>query len=77
MSGVLLKGVQGLLWRRPQYVVYFMDLVQLVIAGEEREQGENFEEDTTDSPYIHLVAVVSVGHEALRRSIPSCGDVFC
>ena len=77
MSGVLLKGVQGLLWRRPQYVVYFMDLVQLVIAGEKREQGENFEEDTADSPYIHLVAVVSVGHEALRRSIPSRGNVLC
>lgn len=34
-------------------------------------------EDTTCAPHVHLEAVVAVGQEALRRSVPAGGDVLC
>ena len=31
-----------------------VDLVELIIAWEERVQAQNFKEDTSDSPNVHL-----------------------
>lgn len=35
-------------------------LVEFIVAGEEREKGENFEENATDTPEIHFVSIVTV-----------------
>ena len=35
-------------------------LVEFIIAGEEREEGKDFEENATDTPEIHFVPVVTV-----------------
>lgn len=37
-------------------------LIEFVIAREKWEEGKNLKEYTTDTPYIHLVAVMAVGH---------------
>ena len=70
MRRVLLEGVKDLLRRRPKNVVYFVNLVQLVIAWKQREKGEDLEEDATDTPYVHLVAIVAICHQAFGRSVP-------
>lgn len=33
-------------------------------------------EDTACAPHVHLKAVVAVSQEALRGSVPACGDVL-
>ena len=37
----------------------------------------NLKEDTANAPHIHLVGVIAICEEALRRSVPACGDVLC
>lgn len=53
-----------------------VDLIKLVIPRKEREQGEDFEVDATDSPIVHLVVVVTVCEEAFGRPVPACADVL-
>jgi hypothetical protein len=45
-----------------------LDLVELVGAGEEREQRDDLEHDAADAPHVHLVRVVAVGQQALGRA---------
>lgn len=73
---IFLKGIEDFLRRRAQYIVYFVDLVQLVVAGEQRKQGQYLEEDAADSPDVHLVPVMPVSHQALRRSVPSGRNIL-
>jgi len=54
----------------------FMNLIEFIITGKEWEEGENFKHDTSDTPEVHLVAVVAVCKQALRSSVPPGGDVF-
>lgn len=37
----------------------------------------DLKEDTAGAPDVHLQAVVAVGEEALRGSVPARGDVLC
>lgn len=76
MRCVLLKLVDELLRGRAQYVVDLVDLVKLVFTREEWKERENFEEDATYAPDVHFVAVVAVGHETFRRSVPARADVL-
>lgn len=55
----------------------FVNLVDFVIAWEEREQRYYFEQHTADAPEIHLVAIVAISKQTLWRPIPSGRDVFC
>ena len=70
MRRILLKGVKDLLRRSPKNVVYFVNLVQLVITWKQWEKGEDLEKDATDSPDVHLVSVVAVCHQAFRCPVP-------
>lgn len=40
------------------------------------EVPEDFEEDASGTPHVHLLRVVSVGQQTLRRSVPAGGDVL-
>ena len=60
MGGILLKLVNQFLGRSPQHIVDPMYLVEFVFAWEQREQGQNFEEDTAHAPDVHLIPVMSV-----------------
>ena len=77
MAGMTLELVEECLFRRAEYVMYLVHLVELVVAGEEWEKGDDFEHDTTDTPQVHLVTVVSISQEAFRRTVPTRGDVLC
>lgn len=55
----------------------FVYLIHFVVSGEEREEGQNFKENTTNSPVVHFMIVVAVSEKTLRGTIPSCGDVLC
>lgn len=57
---VFLEFVQQLLRRGPHDVMNPYHLVEFIVAGEEREKGENFEENATDTPEIHFVSIVTV-----------------
>mmetsp|Transcript_103958 Transcript_103958/g.238005 ORF Transcript_103958/g.238005 Transcript_103958/m.238005 type:complete len:242 (-) Transcript_103958:19-744(-) len=52
------------------------DLVHFIGAGEEGEKGHHLEEHASHPPHIHLVAVVPVRQQALRRPVPSRRDVL-
>ena len=57
-------------------VVYFMNLVELVLAWEQWEQTEDLEEYASHAPNVHFVVVVAFCEEALGGSVPSGGDIF-
>lgn len=57
---VLLEAVEKLFSRRSHDVVDFVHLVQLVVAWEQREERQHFEEDSARTPKVHFVAVVTV-----------------
>ena len=54
----------------------FVDLVDFVIAWEEREQRYHFEQHTADAPQIHLVTIVAISKQTLWGPIPSGRDVL-
>jgi len=54
-----------------------MNLIQFVITRKQREQRNNFEEDAANAPIVHLVIVVAIGKQTLRRSVPPGADVLC
>ena len=51
-------------------------LVYLVVAREQRKQRDDFEEHAANSPQVHLIPVVAISEQTLRRTIPPCGDVL-
>lgn len=73
---VSLEFVQQGLVRRAKNMMNFVHLVEFVVAGEEREQRDDFEHDAANAPQVHLVAVVTVGEEALGCTVPASGDVL-
>jgi hypothetical protein len=54
----------------------FMYLIKLVISREERKEREDLKEDTADAPVVHLMIIVAIREQALRRPVPSRGDVL-
>ena len=55
----------------------FVDLIKFIVAWEQREQGQDFKVNAANPPVVHLVIVVAVSQEALRRSVPSGADILC
>ena len=55
----------------------FMDLVELVVAWEERKEGQDLKVDAAYAPVVHLVIVVPVCEEALGWAVPTRADVLC
>ena len=53
-------------------VVDFLNLVNLVGAWKEGEQGNDFKKDAAHAPHVHLVGVVAIGQQALRGTVPAC-----
>ena len=76
VSCVPRKVVQELFVRCPDGLVDLVDLVELVLAGEQRAQTEHFVHDAADAPNVHLVGVISVREQALRRAIPPGRNVL-
>ena len=54
----------------------FLNLVHLIVAWEEWEESEHFEKHTSQTPIVHLMIVVAIGHQTLWGSIPSCANVL-
>jgi hypothetical protein len=67
---LLLKMIKELLVGCTHDIVDFIDLVQLVLPWEEGEQRQNLEKHTPCTPYVHLIAIVSVCKQAFRRPVP-------
>merc|ERR1719408_1030062 len=61
---------------RAEDLVYSVNLVELIRAGEERIQARDFKEDAPGAPQVHLGAVVTVREQALGRAIPARRNVF-
>lgn len=76
-SGLLLELLQQRVRRRAKDVMNFVNLIELVVAREQRAQSKHLEEDAADSPVVHLVVVVAVSQQALRRPVPPGRDVLC
>ena len=76
MSRVLLEFLEERIFGRPDDVVDLVNLVQLVVAREERVERNDLEEHAADAPQVHLVAIVAVGQQALGRAVPPRADVL-
>lgn len=76
MSGLTFKAVDELLLRGSKNIVDPMYLIEFVLSWEEWFFGDEFKEDASEPPDVHLLIIISVGHEALRGSIPPGGDVI-
>lgn len=76
MCRVLLEVVEEALVRRAKNVVDLVHLVDFIVAGEQREERDDFEEDAANAPQVHLVTVIAVREEALGRTIPTRRNVF-
>lgn len=53
-----------------------MNLVELVFSREERTFSNKFKENTTKTPNIHFLIIITVSHETFRRTIPSSRNVL-
>lgn len=51
-------------------------MVNLAFARKERILSKKLEQNTADTPYVHFLGVVSVGHETLRGAVPSCRNIL-
>ena len=71
VTGMALELVKEGFLRRAEYVMYLVHLVELIITGKEWEKRDDFEHDTTDTPKVHLVTVVTISEEAFRCTIPT------
>lgn len=68
---LLLKFLKQILGWRSEDIVDFVDLVELVVSGEERKQAHNLKHHAANAPDVHLVAVVAIGEKTLGRAVPS------
>ena len=73
---LLLEFVEEFLGGSAEYIMNFVDLVEFVVAGEQREKTEHLEEHAANAPVVHPVVVVPVRQQALRRPVPTRGDVL-
>ena len=60
----------------PSDVMDFVDLVQFIVAREQRTQTQHFVHHAAYAPDVHLVAIVSVSEQTFRRPVPSCRNVL-
>lgn len=54
-----------------QYVVNFVHLVNFIVAREQWKERYDFEEDASDAPEVHFVAIVPISEQTLGRPVPS------
>ena len=76
MWGLFCKFIQKFLLRSAKYAENGGYLVDLAFARKERILSKKLEQNTADTPYVHFLGVVSVGHEALRGPVPPCGNIL-
>ena len=76
--GILIpfEPLENVLLRSAENVMDLVDLVEFVLAREEWEEAQDFEEDAANSPHIHLVVVVALGQQTLRRPVPPGRDIL-
>ena len=75
MSGLTSKTLKNFCPRSAQDVVNSMDLVELILTGEKRFFGYQFEENTAKTPNVHFLVIVAICHEALRSPVPTSGYI--
>lgn len=56
--------------------MYSNDLIIFIVPSEKRLESQHLEYHAPDAPHVHLVRIVTVSHQAFRRSIPPRWYVF-
>jgi len=59
-ASAALKAFKYFTGRSTKDVMNFMDLIFFILAWEEWKEIKHFKEDTTSSPYIHLIIVITI-----------------
>lgn len=77
MCCMAFKAVEDLLLGCSEDMVDEVHLVELIPSRKKGLFLEQFEENATETPDVHLLIVVAVGHETLGRAIPPSGYIFC
>ena len=76
MAHLLLEFGEEFFGGRTQYIMDLMNLIEFVVAWEERKEGKNFKKDAPDPPMVHLVIVIAVSQQTFGWSIPPCRNVL-
>ena len=61
MARHFLKLIEQLLLWCSEYIVDFVNLVQLIGTWEQWCQREHFEKDAANTPVVHFVVVIAIG----------------
>ena len=77
MRRVLLEVIEKVFVWRAQDVVNLVHLVDLIVAGEQREERDDFKKNAANAPQVHLVTVIAVREKALGCTIPTSRNVLC
>lgn len=54
-----------------------INLVKFVVSGEQGAQRQNFIHDTSNSPNVHFITVISVSQKTFWRSVPTGRNILC
>jgi hypothetical protein len=54
-----------------------MNLIKFIFTWEQWVKGQYFEEDTSNSPDIHFVSIMTISHQTLWSTVPSSGNILC
>ena len=53
-----------------------INLIQFVVAREQRKERQDFEEHASNSPNIHLVSIMPVSHQTLGSTVPTGRNIL-
>ena len=76
MCGLRFEPFEDLRTGSTQNVVDAVNLIELILAGEEGFFGDELKQDAAETPDVHFLVVVAVGHQALGGSVPTSRDVI-
>lgn len=76
MAGQLSKVIQDFFGRRTQNMMDPVDLIELVFSWKQRIFRDQFEQNAAKSPHVHLLIVITIGHQTLWCPVPPGRDVI-
>lgn len=74
--GIWFETLYQLMGRATDNFIDFGNLIKLVFAIEKRVPSISLEQNTPETPHIHLIPIITTSEQTLRWSIPSCCNIF-
>lgn len=76
VRGLSSKPIKNFRFRCTYHVMNTVNLIEFVFSRKKRFLCDKLKKDASESPYVHFFIVVSIGHQALRSTIPSGRNII-